>query len=259
MEDLVALIALALMEIVLGIDNIVFLAIVTSRLPDRQRSLARRIGLLLAMGMRIGLLLGIKWLMGMTEPIFELTSIGIPKAVVNLFEHPEHVNSVTLRDIVLISGGLFLIGKSVFEVHEKLDHQEVESNVKPAGPSLFMALVQICVLDIIFSLDSVITAVGMAESRWVMVAAIVLAVGVMMIFANPVSEFVSKHPTLIMLALSFLILIGIVLIAEGMGTSINKGYIYFAMAFSLIVEMLNMRLRKSPVSTSQIQARSASE
>lgn len=243
MENLIALTALALMEIILGIDNIVFLAIVTAKLPENQRSVARRIGLIAAMVMRIGLLLCISWLMGLSDPLFRLTDFGIPESLMDNLEHWEEVNAVSLRDLILIGGGLFLIGKSVFEVHEKIEHRESEGEVKAAGSTFFMAIVQIMILDIIFSLDSVITAVGMAEELWVMVIAIIIAVGVMLAFANPISEFVSRHPSLTMLALSFLILIGVMLVAEGIGTHINKGYIYFAMAFSLVVEVLNLRIR----------------
>jgi predicted tellurium resistance membrane protein TerC len=243
MENLIALTALALMEIILGIDNIVFLAIVTARLPEQQRSLARRIGLLAAMLMRIALLLSINWLMQLKEPLFHLTSLGIPESILSRVDHWEQVNAVSLRDVILVLGGLFLLGKSVFEIHEKLEHHESEGDVEPAGASFAMAIVQIMILDIIFSLDSVITAVGMADELWVMIVAIMLAVGVMLVFANPISDFVSRHPSLTMLALSFLILIGVMLVAEGIGTHINKGYIYFAMAFSLLVEMMNLRIR----------------
>lgn len=243
MENVIALIALAAMEIVLGIDNIVFLAIVTSKLPVAQRPLARRCGLFLAMGMRVGLLCAISWVMSLTEPLFHWTDCGIPAAWFEGMEHGEEVASVSWRDMILICGGLFLIGKSVFEIHEKLEHHESEGDVTGSA-SFFGAMVQIVILDIIFSLDSVITAVGMAEDLRIMVAAVIIAVLVMMLFANSVSDFVAKNPSLIMLALSFLILIGVMLFAEGVGTHVDKKYIYFAMAFSLVVEMLNLRFRK---------------
>jgi len=261
MEWVIALVALALMEIILGIDNIVFLAIVTGKLPEQQRPLARRIGLILAMGMRIALLFAISFVMGLTSPIVHLTDFGAPPAWfaeegedIHLHDdghgHLEanklsyEANKISWRDLILITGGLFLIGKSVWEIHEKLEHDESEDDVKPAT-SFTSALVQIALLDIIFSLDSVITAVGMAEDIRVMIAAVVISIGVMLVFANAISEFVSKNPTLTMLALSFLILIGVMLVAEGIGTHVNKGYIYFAMAFSLIVEILNLRIRGS--------------
>ncbi len=242
MENAIALIALAAMEIVLGIDNIVFLAIVTSRLPVDQRPFARRCGLLLALGMRIALLCAISWVMGLTEPLFHWSSIGIPDSWFASMEHGEEVASVSWRDLILICGGLFLIGKSVFEIHEKLEEHESEGDVSSAA-SFGRAMVQIVILDIIFSLDSVITAVGMAEELWIMVTAVIIAVVVMLIFANSVSDFVAKNPSLTMLALSFLILIGVMLFAEGVGTHVDKKYIYFAMAFSLVVEMLNLRFR----------------
>lgn len=273
MEWLIALIALAAMEIILGIDNIVFLAIVTGKLPEEERPKARRIGLILALVMRIALLCAISFIMKLTAPVFHLTDCGVPDAwfaaegevihVETEAEHAKHlmhggeddgverpprrlsyeVNKVSWRDMILFFGGLFLIGKSVFEIHEKMAHHESEGDVKPAA-SFAAVLVQITLLDIIFSLDSVITAVGMADDLRVMIAAVVIAVAVMLVFANPVSEFVSRTPTLTMLALSFLILIGVMLVAEGLGTHVNKGYIYFAMSFSLVVEILNLRMRR---------------
>ena len=259
MEWVIALVALALMEIILGIDNIVFLAIVTGKLPVQQRPLARRIGLLLALGMRIGLLFAISFVMSLTSPVFHLSDFGVPAkwfAVegeeirlhddglghVQANKLSYEANKVSWRDLILISGGLFLIGKSVWEIHEKLEHDESEDDVKPST-SFAGVLVQIALLDIIFSLDSVITAVGMAEDLRVMVAAVIAAVVVMLLFADTISDFVGRNPTLTMLALSFLILIGVMLVAEGIGTHVNKGYIYFAMAFSLVVEMLNLRIR----------------
>ena len=237
-ENLLALLTLSLLEIVLGIDNIVFLAILTGKLPEEQRSKARRVGLALAMLMRIGLLLALSWVMRLTEPLFEP------------FGH-----SISGRDLILLGGGVFLIGKATWEIHDKLEAAS-EHGAKGGGKAAFGAiLVQIVLLDIVFSLDSVITAVGMANQIAIMIAAVVLAVGVMLVFANAVSEFVERHPTIKMLALSFLILIGVMLVAEGMGKHIEKGYIYFAMAFSLLVELLNMRLRRKapPVQLRHVQ------
>lgn len=231
LENLFALLALSLLEIVLGIDNIVFLTIVTGKLPEEQQPRARRIGLLLAMGMRIGLLLVVGWVIRLTAPLFEV------------FGH-----EISGRDLILLVGGLFLIAKATFEIHEKLEEAGTEHKVvvRRAVKGFGAVLVQIVMLDLIFSLDSVITAVGMAKEIAVMVAAVVIAVGVMIVFAEPVSRFVSKHPTTQMLALSFLIMIGVMLVAEGLGQHIDKGYVYFAMAFSLVVEVLNLRLRGKP-------------
>jgi predicted tellurium resistance membrane protein TerC len=228
-ENAAALVTLTLLEIVLGIDNIVVLAIVTAKLKPEQQGFARNLGLGLAMIMRILLLLSLSWMMGVTEPLFELRAAG--------WEH-----GVSLRDLILIVGGLFLIIKATYEIHDKMegsgDHGATQRRVASFG----LAIVQIVMMDIIFSLDSVITAVGMAQSIPVMVAAIMIAVGVMFIFAGGISRFVEKHPTIKMLALSFLILIGVVLIADGLGNHVPKGYIYTAMAFSLMVEMINIRL-----------------
>jgi predicted tellurium resistance membrane protein TerC len=241
-ESLVALAALTAMEIVLGIDNVVFLAIVTARLPQAQQALARQIGLGLALFMRIGLLLFIKRIMQLDDPIFQLSDVGFPSYLIEKLEHPEAVDGVSAKDLILFLGGLFLIAKSVKEMHTKLENHS-EHDAGPEGTSFAGAILQIVVLDLIFSLDSVITAVGMAQQLWVMITSIVIAIFVMLAFANPISNFVAKHPTLTMLALSFLILIGVVLVAEGIGTHIDKKYIYFAMAFAFGVEMLNLRVR----------------
>ncbi|MFO0912348.1 MAG: TerC family protein [Pirellulales bacterium] len=238
-NPILALLALTAMEIILGIDNIVFLSIVTGRLPPHQQSSARLIGLALAMLMRIGLLLTISWVMQLKDPIFTLSDVGGPLA---WLAGMKDTNEVSGRDLILLGGGLFLIAKSVTEIHEKLESKE-HAEGKPVYAGYFGVLVQIVLLDIIFSLDSVITAVGMTDVIWVMIVAVVLAVAVMMIFAGPISRFVMRHPTLKMLALSFLILIGVMLVAEGIGQHIDKGYIYFAMAFALGVEFLNLRLR----------------
>jgi len=245
MDAFVALLALTLMEIVLGIDNIIFITILTDRLPEDQQPLARRIGLLLAMGARVALLSAIKWVLGLTGTVFTLGAIGVSQAWLQEVqpEHWEEIFRVSWRDLILISGGLFLIGKSVLEIHARFEGEEDEHHVA-VNPSFASVLFQIAVLDIVFSLDSVITAVGMAEELSVMIAAVVISVVVMMLFAERVSRFVKQHPTLKVLALSFLILIGVMLVAEASGSEVNKGYIYFAMSFALVVEMINIQLRR---------------
>jgi predicted tellurium resistance membrane protein TerC len=217
---------LTVLEIVLGIDNIIFISILASKLPREQQSKARYIGLGLAMLMRIALLFSLSWIVRLTDPLFEVMG-----------------QEISGRDLVLLIGGLFLIGKATREIHERLEGEEGEASARVA-PSLRSVLIQIMLLDIVFSLDSVITAVGMVDELGVMVAAVVTAVAFMMLFARPVSEFVERHPTVKILALSFLILIGVSLVAEAFDQHIRKGYIYFAMAFSVVVEMLNLRVRK---------------
>jgi predicted tellurium resistance membrane protein TerC len=225
-DNLLALLSLTSLEIVLGIDNIVFIAIIVGKLPAEKRRFVRLIGLALAMLMRILLLLTIKWIMHLTAPWFSLLG------------HP-----ISGRDLVLFSGGLFLIGKATFEIHDKLELPEAHTvNIKPR--SVLAAIVQITLLDIIFSLDSVVTAVGMAQALWVMIVAIVIAVLAMMAFSGAISEFIDRHPTFKMLALSFLLLVGVMLVAESFGVHIDRGYIYFAMGFSLLVEVLNMRIHQ---------------
>jgi len=233
-ENAIALATLTSLEIVLGIDNIVFIAVLTQKLPSERQPMARRLGLLAAMGMRIGLLLVIGWVMGLTATLF------------HVFEHP-----VAGRDLILLGGGLFLVAKATWEIHDKLEGDEHVGGTV-AAVSLGAVLVQIMLLDIVFSLDSVITAVGMAKEISIMITAVVISVGVMLMFAESISRFIEKHPTMKMLALSFLILIGVMLILEGMGKHVEKGYIYFAMAFSLAVELINMNLRKrAPVRLKQ--------
>ena len=222
----VGLATLTLLEIVLGIDNVIFISILAGKLPREQQGRARSIGLLLAMLMRIALLFSLSWIIRLTAPLF--TVLG---------------QEISGRDLVLLIGGLFLLAKSTHEIHERLEGEEGETLTRIA-PSLGSVLIQIMLLDIVFSLDSVITAVGMVDQLGVMVTAVVVAVGFMMLFAGPISEFVDRHPTVKMLALSFLILIGVSLIAESFEQHIPKGYIYFAMAFSVLVEMLNLRARK---------------
>ena len=252
MDLMIALVALAAMEIVLGIDNIVFIAILTDRLPEAKRSSGRRIGLSIALVMRIGLLLGISWVMSLTSPVFAWTDIGAPDAwfeVAANASFPDHeaerleqVRNVSGRDLILLLGGLFLIFKTVKEMHEQISGEEHITGIRK--PITFMAaLVQIALLDLVFSLDSVITAVGMVDDVRIMIGAVIIAIGVMVVFADRVSNFVSDHPTLKILALSFLLLIGVMLLAEGAGTHVEKGYIYFAMAFSVFVEFLNMKVR----------------
>ena len=223
----VALATLTALEIVLGIDNVVFISILAGKLPKQDQAKARRLGLMMAMLMRIALLFSLSWIIRLTAPLF--TVIG---------------QEISGRDLVLIFGGLFLLAKSTHEIHGRLEGDEGEASVR-VRPSLRSVLIQIVLLDIVFSLDSVITAVGMADDIGVMVTAVVIAVGFMMLFAGPISAFVEEHPTIKMLALSFLLLIGVTLIAEGFDRHIPKGYIYFAMAFSLGVEMLNLKMRKS--------------
>jgi predicted tellurium resistance membrane protein TerC len=221
----IALVTLTALEIVLGIDNIVFISVLTGRLPEHQRQKGRMVGLALAMVMRILLLLFLAWIIRLTEPLF--TILG---------------NEISGRDLILIIGGLFLLAKSTHEIHHSLEGTEDEDST-PVHATLASVLFQIMILDIVFSLDSVITAVGMADHVQVMVIAIVLAVGFMMVFAKPIGEFVEDHPTIKMLALSFLLLVGMTLMADGLQFHIPKGYIYFAMGFSIFVEMLNLRLR----------------
>ncbi len=240
---------LTALEIVLGIDNIIFISILTGRLPAEQQGRARTIGLGLAMGMRIALLFAISWVMSLTDPVSWLPQLPLLSTAPL---HPEEgLGSapafLTGRDLILLIGGAFLLWKATREIHEKLEGDGEHAAEKRGGATFAGVLFQIALLDIVFSLDSVITAVGMADDIGVMVAAVVVAVGVMMFAAGPISNFVHKHPTLKMLALAFLILIGVTLVAEGFGQHISKGYIYTAMAFSFIVEMLNIRTsRKSP-------------
>jgi len=222
-EAWIALLTLTALEIVLGIDNIVFISILASRLPAAQQPRARTLGLTLAMGTRILLLLSITWIMRLTQPLFSVVG-----------------HEFSGRDLILLTGGLFLLWKSTREIHDNLEGEEGGTDVR-GGVTFASVLVQIALLDIVFSLDSVITAVGMAKHVGVMVAAIVVAVGVMLLAAGKISDFVHRHPTIRMLALAFLLLIGVTLLAEGLGQHIAKGYVYFAMGFSLFVESLNLR------------------
>ena len=221
-----ALATLTALELVLGIDNIVFISILVDKLPLHQRELARRIGLFMAMFMRIGLLLVLAWIIGLTAPMF--TVLG---------------QEVSGRDLILIGGGLFLIWKSTSEIHQSMEGEE--GHTSTAVQAVFTAVIlQIMVVDMVFSLDSIITAVGMVDDVRIMIAAVILSVALMMLFARAIGEFVSRHPSIKMLALSFLVVVGVVLIAEGFDHHVPKGYVYFAMAFSVVVEMLNINARK---------------
>ncbi len=226
-EIWVAFGTLTFLEIVLGVDNIIFISILSGKLPAPQQPRARRVGLLGAMLTRVLLLFSLAWVIGLTAPLF--TAVGRP---------------ISGRDLILIGGGLFLLAKATFEMHERLEGEEDGQSEGRAAASFASVIAQIMVLDIVFSLDSVITAVGMVDEVWVMVAAVVVSVGIMMLAAEPISGFVHRHPTVKMLALSFLLLIGLSLLLEGLGQHIPKGYIYFAMGFSVFVEMINLRVRR---------------
>ena len=223
----IAFLTLTILELVLGIDNIVFISILAGKLPPDQQSKARYIGLALALGMRVILLFSLTWVIGLTAPLFNVVG-----------------QEISGRDLVLLIGGLFLLAKSTHEIHGSLEGEEGHKSAK-IYPSFVGVLIQIALLDMVFSLDSVITAVGMVNNLWIMIAAVVVSIVFMMAFAGSIGAFVQKHPTIKMLALSFLILIGVTLIAEGLDQHIPKGYIYFAMAFSVLVEILNLRLRKA--------------
>ena len=225
-SGLLALLTLTILEIVLGVDNVIFIAILSSKLPSAQQGRARRIGLLAAMGMRILLLLSIFWIIRLTSPLFYVW--GRP---------------ISGRDLILIGGGLFLLAKATIEIHDRLEGEEGHSSDR-VRPSFAAVVIQIALLDVVFSLDSVITAVGMADQISIMVAAVILAVGVMMFSAGPISSFINRHPTIKVLALSFLLLIGMSLVGEALGMHIPKGYIYFAMGFSVFVEVINLRVRR---------------
>ena len=237
----IAFLTLTMLELILGIDNIVFITILVDKLPPHQRDLARRLGLGAAMFMRIGLLFVLSWIIGLKEPWFTVMGHGISG-----------------RDIVLIVGGLFLLWKATMEIHELLEGQEGHASAKVA-PTFSAVIVQIMLIDIVFSLDSIITAVGMVDHIEVMIAAVIVSVSLMMVFAGPIGRFISTRPTIKMLALSFLFLIGVVLIAGGFDQDVPKGYIYFAMAFSIAVEMLNIRLRKRAAEPVHLHQRYAAE
>ena len=225
-SGLLALVTLTFLEIVLGVDNVIFISILSSKLPASQQNRARRIGLFAAMGTRIVLLLCLVWIIRLTAPLFYV--VGRP---------------ISGRDLILIGGGLFLLAKATIEIHERLEGEEGHSSAR-VRPSFTAVIIQIALLDIVFSLDSVITAVGMADQIAIMITAVILAVAVMMLSAGAISSFIGRHPTVKVLALSFLLLIGVSLIGEGLGMHIPKGYIYFAMGFSVVVEAINLRVRK---------------
>ncbi len=249
MDWIIALLMLTGMEIVLGIDNIVFLSILIGSLPEEQRRAARYVGLSLALGARMLLLLAIRHVLGLEAPLFHLSSLGV---IPHAWLHNARVNAITGHDLVLFGGGTFLIVKSVLEIHKKLEGAddaepgdlEEKAKKKRAPGSLAGAIAQIVALDLLFSLDSIISALGMVKQVWIMIVAMTIAVGFMASFAGAVSRFIETHPTFKVLALAFLVLIGVFLIAEGMGMHIHRGYIYVAMAFSLVVELLNMRVRR---------------
>jgi predicted tellurium resistance membrane protein TerC len=228
-EGLVALATLTFLEVILGVDNVIFISILSGKLPQDSQLRARRTGLLAAMLMRIGLVLSVAWIIRLTAPLFTVLGRGISG-----------------RDLVLLGGGLFLLGKSTIEIHDGLEGEEGHGSGH-AAPSFTAVILQIMLLDIVFSLDSVITAVGMADQVAIMIAAVILAVAIMLFSAEPISRFVNRHPTVKMLALSFLLLIGLSLIGDGLGMHIPKGYIYFAMGFSVFVEMINLRVRGAAV------------
>ena len=232
----IAFLTLTALELVLGIDNIIFISILVDKLPPGQRDIARRIGLFLAMFMRVGLLLVLAWIVGLTKPLFTILEFKISG-----------------RDLILILGGLFLLWKSTKEIHQLLEGEEGEAS-SAVRATFSQIILQIVIIDIVFSLDSIITAVGMVSDVTIMIAAVIASVGLMMFFAGPIGRFVSAHPTVKMLALAFLLVIGVVLIADGMGNHVPKGYVYFAMAFSVTVEMLNIRMRRRGKKTAHLSA-----
>ncbi len=234
-EAWIAFVTLTALELVLGIDNIIFISILVDKLPKAKREFARRIGLFMAMFMRIGLLLVLAWIVGLVEPLFTVFSRGFSG-----------------RDLILILGGLFLIWKSTSEIHQSLEGEAEHGPGAAVKATMAAIIVQIMIVDLVFSLDSIITAVGMVDDVRIMIAAVVCSVGLMMLFAGPIGRFVSDHPTIKMLALAFLVVVGVVLVAEGFGNHVPKGYVYFGMAFSLAVEMLNIRMHKSKAKVVQL-------
>jgi predicted tellurium resistance membrane protein TerC len=243
-DHFIALATLTLLEIVLGIDNIVFLAILSGKLPKEQQGKARQIGLLLAMGMRILLLMAIGWVMSLKTALFSVPQFWTGNI--------SKMHEITGRDLIMLAGGLFLIAKATYEIHDKLEGHEHHTGTRKAPHSFVAVIIQIVLIDIVFSLDSVITAIGMVKTKpdqaWmgltIMITAVMISIGVMLAFAGPIANFVERHPTMKMLALSFLILIGVMLVVEGVDMHVPRGYVYFAMAFSLGVEFLNMRMRR---------------
>ncbi len=240
-EAWIAFATLTALELVLGIDNIIFISILVDKLPPERRELARRIGLFMAMFMRIGLLLILTWIIGLVKPLFTIMNQGISG-----------------RDLILILGGLFLVWKSTTEIHHSVEGEDA-STTNVVKATFAGVILQILLIDLVFSLDSIITAVGMVDDVRIMIAAVVVSVVLMMVFATPIGQFVSRHPTIKMLALSFLVVVGVVLVAEGFGTKIPKGYVYFAMAFSLAVEALNIRMRTKRSALQTAAAQQGSE
>jgi predicted tellurium resistance membrane protein TerC len=238
-EGLVSLLTLTFLEIVLGIDNVVFLSIIAGKLPAPQQKKARILGLSLALFARVILLMGVSWLIGLQKPVITINDFGM-----------------SYRDLILIAGGLFLIGKSTSEIHAKLEGKE-HGGAKPKALTLTGAIVQIILIDLVFSLDSILTAIGLVENVWIIVIAIVISMGVMLIFSKTISDFIAKHPAMKLLAISFLIMIGTLLVVEGLHVHVPRGYIYFAMAFALAVELLNMKIRKRTY-RSQVEEEQAS-
>ncbi|HET8860657.1 TerC family protein [Marivirga sp.] len=227
-DGLISLLSLTLMEVVLGIDNIIFISILCNQLPESQQGKARTLGLVLALVMRVALLFAVSWLIGLTEPLTTIYGFEL-----------------TYRDIILMAGGLFLIYKSTIEIHHKLEGEEVDVKSKTKVNSFTSVILQIILLDAVFSFDSILTAVGLVDEIIIMIIAVVISIGIMLLAATRISNFVNSHPTVKMLALSFLLLIGVLLFAEGLHTHVPKGYIYFAIFFSLVVEMLNLRMKKN--------------
>jgi predicted tellurium resistance membrane protein TerC len=248
-EAWVSLLSLSAMEIVLGVDNIIFISILSGKLPPAQQPKVRQLGLVLALGMRLGLLFALSWLMRLTEPLF---TVSLPAPI-------DFSRGFSGRDLILLVGGLFLMGKATFEIHDKLEVKPHEVKGAKGGGKFGIILVQILLLDIVFSLDSVITAVGMAPALIIMVIAMIVSVAVMLVFAGTVANFVERHPTMKILALSFLLLIGLMLVVEAMGQHVSKGYIYFAVAFSLAVEAVNIRVRKAQAAPVALHNRFAEE
>ncbi|MBA4783438.1 MAG: TerC family protein [Rhizobiales bacterium] len=239
-EAWAAFLALVTLEIVLGIDNLIFLSLITNKLPEAQRPFARRLGLGLALGLRLALLGGISYLVGLSAPVIDLGFTGTADSHGN----PSFETAFSIRDLILIAGGLFLIWKATREIHHKVDSGDEHSKGALVTIGLASAIVQIILLDLVFSIDSILTAVGMTTHLPIMVAAVVVAVGVMLLAAEPVSRFISRNPTVVMLALAFLLMVGMVLVADGFGVHVPKGYIYVAMAFAMSVEVLNILARR---------------
>ncbi|WP_266367245.1 TerC family protein [Tellurirhabdus rosea] len=232
---LISLLTLTFLEIVLGVDNIIFISIVVDKLDPAQQKRARNVGLLLAMLFRIALLFGITWILGLTRPVFNIPYIGENRGPL----------PISWKDLILMLGGLFLVGKSTLEIHHKLEGAQQAPGAAPKYSSFGAIILQIVMIDAVFSIDSILTAVGLVENVWIMIIAVVISISIMMLFSGTIGRFISKNPTLQILALSFLIAIGIMLIAEGFHQEISKTYLYSAMAFSLLVELINMRLRKN--------------